>query len=358
MQTNNITCQSQTNHKKKPGRSRKREKQEKKKMKQAVILFLVVIFVPTILSFSKPPNVCHYKSTKGVDFDLRILNHTTTDLQYFDAASSTTFYFSPCGVVSVSSVQIENSCPKGSSMCMITSQGKSVNFGSVNAVQWSDGVEDGASIEAIYGNGEQCNNGIPRKTIVEYVCDLNKLETASAIQSVSLIDDCTAKMTIRSAYACPVKTFCKSLSTLDSCVNTDKLCYWSASGKCEPTTGCIGWKRFTENAGGVVMIVILSVIAAALACTCGLCVCCCIRKKSRRMRNRKCMLMKRSNKKSARTPSKKRTVKKQDQEVEYAPFQMPVQLVPGGFAPVNPYSNIQGYPMVTLVAPTGEEEQV
>jgi len=189
------------------------------------------------------------------------------------------------------------------------------------------------------------------------VCDLNKLETASAIQSVTLIDDCTAKMIIQSAYACPVKTFCESLPTLDSCVNTEKLCVW-ATGKCEPATGCIGWKRFTDNAGGVVMIVVLSVIAAALACTCGLCVCCCIRKKNRRMRNRKCMLMKRCNKKSARrAPGKNRNVKKQDQEVEYAPFQMPVQLIPGGFAPVNPYSNIQGYPMVTLVAPTGEEDE-
>lgn len=242
---------------------------------------------------------------------------------------------------------------------MVPSSGKApINFGSVSAVQWSDGVEDGASIEAVYGNGELCNNGIPRKTIVEYICALNKLETAQAIQSVSMLDACTAKITIESAYACPVVKYCATLKNSETCDNQENLCKFS-NGKCTPATTCVGWRRFTESESGAVMIVVLTCIAVAMACTCGLCVCCCLRKKGKR-NGRKCMMARRCNKKNVAKGSaaaKKRLVKK-DSEVEYAPFQMPVQLVPGGFAPINPYSNIQGYPMVTLVAPTGEEEQV
>jgi len=244
-------------------------------------------------------------------------------------------------------------------MCMINdASGKAVNFGSVNAVQWSDGSEDGAAIEAVYGNGELCNNGIPRKTIVEYVCSISKLETSQAIKSVTMIDECTAKMVVESAYACPVNTYCATLKDSETCSNQEKLCKWTA-GKCTPASGCAGWKSFTSSSsGGVLIILVLSCVGVALACTCGLCVCCCLRKKGRR--NRKCMMARRCSKKnarSARSANKKKGVRK-EQEVEYAPFQMPVQLIPGGFAPINPYSNIQGYPMVTLVAPTGEEEQV
>jgi len=242
-------------------------------------------------------------------------------------------------------------------MCAVSSAGKAINFGSVNAVQWSDGVEDGASIEAIYGNGELCNNGISRKTIVEYVCQMDKVETAQAIQSVTMLDACTAKMIVSSAYACPVTKYCATLSTSDVCSNQENLCKWT-SGKCIPASTCTGWRKLTstEN-GGVVIIVVLACIGVALACTCGLCVCCCIRKKSRR--NRKCVMSRgRCGKKNVSRSANKKKVVKKEQEVEYAPFQMPVQLIPGGFAPINPYSNIQGYPMVTLVAPTGEEEQV
>jgi len=242
-------------------------------------------------------------------------------------------------------------------MCMVSAANKAVDFGSVKSVQWSDGVEDGASIEAIYGNGELCNNGIPRKTIVEYVCNLNQVANSQAIKSVSMIDECTAKMIIESAYACPVNKYCASISTSESCSNQEKLCRWS-SGKCEAATGC-GWRRLTDGeSGGLVLIVLVTLIGAAVACTCGLCVCCCVRKRRAR-KGRKCMMMRRCSRKNGKTPSKKRAAKKQEQqEVEYAPFQMPLQLIPGGFAPINPYSNIQGYPMVTLVAPGGEEEQV
>jgi len=243
-------------------------------------------------------------------------------------------------------------------MCMVSAANKAVDFGSVKSVQWSDGVENGASIEAIYGNGELCNNGIPRKTIVEYVCDLNKKSNSQAIVSVAMIDECTAKMIVESAYACPVKVYCASIASSDSCSNQDKLCRWS-SGKCEAATGCAGWRQLTEGeSGGLVLIILVTLIGAAVACTCGLCVCCCVRKRRAR-KGKKCMMMRRCSKRNGKTPSKKRSAKKQEQqEVEYAPFQMPLQLIPGGFAPINPYSNIQGYPMVTLVAPGGEDEQV
>jgi len=325
--------------------------------KLVVLSLLVLLLVPALFAHKKPHKegkeheehdkeastgpICHYRSTRGVDYDLRLLeNNAVVDYQFFDAASKSTFYFRPCGAVKTSG------CDQGSSVCMINSAGKAVNFGSGQPL-WADGVENGASIEATYGQGELCNNGVPRKTVVEYVCNL---QAPSSIMSGSF-DDCSASFVIETPYACPVVDYCHSIDTSGICESQDGLCTW-IGGKCEHKLGCAGWKRLSHS--GVFVIILLTSAGVLLACTLCLCVCAC----RRRRRCRTSRTCRRFNKKAARKCNKvekKRTNK--GQEVEYAPFQMPFQLVPGGFAPINPYSNIQGYPLVTFVAPQPETEQ-
>jgi len=322
------------------------------------LLCIVLLFVPSLIAHKKPHNeekehedhdkkgsmpLCSYKSTTGEEYDLRLLeNNAVVDYQYFDATSKSTFYFRPCGSVKTSG------CESGSSVCMINSAGKAVNFGTGPA-QWADGAENGASIEATYGKGELCNNGVPRKTIVEYVCNLNAV-SSSIVRGT--FDECSAEFVIESPYACSVSNYCQSIDNSASCDAQDGLCKW-ANNKCEHKLACPGWKHLSHS--GLFVIIILASTGGLLACTLCLCVCAC----RRRRRCRSARACRRFNKKTARKNTKveKKQVKKVT-EVEYAPFQMPFQLVPGGFAPINPYSNIQGYPLVTFVAPQTEPEQV
>jgi len=304
-------------------------------------------------------SVCHYTSTHGVQYDLRLLDHNAvSDLQYYDVASASTFYFRPCGTVSAYH-QKDNSCPKDSTVCMVNSAGKAVNFGTNKVVQWADGVEDHASIEAAYGNGETCNNGAARKTFVEYVCNLKKVVAASSIVNVTMIDDCTAKFIIESAYACPVANYCSSVQSSESCNNQNALCKWAA-GKCQAAKSCLGyWTTMHVNHSGMFAVILITVTGVLLACTFGLCLCACRRRRSLRANGgcRKAVVSRRCARRSGKQTKTAKKQRSAEQDAEYEPFQMPFQLIPGGFAPINPYSNIQGYPMVTLVAPSGENHE-
>jgi len=335
------------------------------------VLIVFAILIPFILahdhgkdhgkehSKAKPiiPNsVCHYTSTKGVEYDLRLLDHNAvTDLQYYDVASANTFYFRPCGTVSAYHNK-DSVCP-ASAVCMVNSAGKAVSFGSGSAVQWADGVEDHASIEAAYPNGETCNNGAARKTFVEYVCNLKKTVASNSIVNVTMIDDCTAKFIIESAYACPVANYCASVPTSSQCNNQDSLCRW-VSGSCKSaSTPFFGMA--VMHASGLFAIILITITGVLLACTFGLCFCACRKRRSLKSKGtcrKAAVLNRRASRKSGKQSGNKKQKKNAEQDVEYAPFQMPFQLVPGGFASVNPYSNIQGYPMVTLVAPVAPED--
>jgi len=290
--------------------------------------------------------VCHYKSTAGVDYDLRLLESwAIVDYQFFDSTTRNTFYFRPCGNVKTSG------CDPQSAVCMVNSAGKAVSYGSL-AVQWADGAENGASIEGIYGNGEQCGSGARRKTIIEYVCNP---QASSGIVS-GTFDDCTAQFVVESPFVCPVANYCSSVVTADTCDSSQGLCKWE-NGQCAVvSTSCL-WRHLSHSSG-LFVIIMLASTGALLTCTLCLCVCACRRRRrcNRARLNRR--VCKKASRKSAKVEKKQNKTSKKVDEVEYAPFQMPFQLVPGGFAPINPYSNIQGYPLVTFVAPEQEPEQV
>jgi len=319
-----------------------------------VVLCIILLLVPALLAHKnkghnkehteeKPVNVCHYRSTTGVDYDLRLLeNNAVTDYQYFDSSTGSTFYLRPCAAVKATG------CDEDASVCMVNSAGKGVNYGSLPA-RWADGAAPG-SIEATYGNGETCDNGVNRKTVVTYVCSLN---SPTAISSVT-IGDCYVEFEIQSPFACPVANYCASIENTETCEAQDGLCKW-ANGKCESKMGCLGWKHMS-HASALFLIILLTCTGVLLACTLCLCVCACRKRRARCRQMQARRLTCRGTTAKTNKVEKKRTAKKA-QDVEYAPFQMPFQLVPGGFAPINPYSNIQGYPMVTFVAPQTEPEQ-
>jgi len=324
-------------------------------MNKLVVLCIILLIVPGLLAHKKgghkpgeskdgkySPGNCHYKSTSGVDYDLRLMeSKAVTDYQYFDASTGSTFYFRPCGNVKAAG------CDEHSAICMVNAAGKAVNFGTQPA-RWADGATAG-TIEAAYGGGETCNNGVDRKTLVTYVCSENPTSVVTAN-----LEECYAEFTIESPYACPAANYCSAIENSQSCEAQDGLCKW-ASGKCEYKLGCTGWKHMS-HASALFLIILLTCTGVLLTCTLCLCVCACRkRRRCRQMRQRCKRLQSRKPVKTLKT-DKKRTEKK-GQDVEYAPFQMPYQLVPGGFVPLNPYSNIQGYPMVTFVAPQAEPEQ-
>jgi len=329
-------------------------------MKHFLVLLLVGLLVPALLAHPAKPEdkdkdkdkdngkggICRYKSTTGLEYDLRLLVHKAiVDYQFFDPATRNTFYFRPCGMVKTTGCE-------ASSVCMVNANGKAVNFGTTTAIQWADGSENGASIEASYGLGELCNNGVPRKTIVEYVCNLKAQK--SSITGVTY-DDCSATFVLESPYVCPVANYCKSLGSPEACSSQDGLCKWK-EGQCMHDDKPCGLAGHFSHAPALFAIILITSTGALLACTLGLCICACRRRRARMCRNRagvrRCS--RRSTRKGLIRKAKKQQTPKTD--AEYAPFQMPFQLVPGGFAPVNPYNNIQGYPMVTFVAPEPDQQ--
>jgi len=321
-------------------------------MNKLVVLCIILVLVPALFAHKnkghkgskdeKPQGTCHYKSTAGVDYDLRLMeSNAVTDYQYFDPSTGSTFYFRPCGHVKAAG------CDENASVCMVNAAGKAVSYGTLPA-RWADGAVAG-SIEASYGSGEPCNNGVDRKTLITYVCSANPTSVLPGA-----LDECYAEFAVESSFACPAANYCAGIENSQSCEAQDGLCKW-ASGKCEYKLGCTGWKHMS-HASALFLIVLLTCTGVLLACTLCLCVCACRKRRRCRQMRLRCKRLSRKPVVKTAKVEKKRSDKKA-QDVEYAPFQMPFQLVPGGFAPLNPYSNIQGYPMVTFVAPQAEPEQ-
>jgi len=303
-------------------------------MSHALVLFLALLFVPAIFSTTSTTptknDPCKYTSTSGLHYDLTLYPY---EMQHFQSSPSASIYMRPCSGIFSSG---GSDCPEESTVCMIDSSGKAINFGSEHAVQWADG-KDG-SVEAIYGNGELCNNGIPRKTVVDYICTSafdHKLVT-SIIVNVTMIDSCTAHFIVDNV--CSIEMYCGSVHDSDDCSSkevTKGHCKWNkTTSKCVYNDEKSNGKCYMF---GIVLIVSGSTLL--LLSVCSLCVCLLNRRKSRA-----------SRKGSNVRKGKKVSVK----EPEYTPFQVPFQLVPGGFAP-NPYSEVQGYPMTTFVTPGDQE---
>jgi len=324
-------------------------------MQGLIQLLLVAVFVTLALAhghhsqnFHKEikHDICKYTNTKGANFNLNLLaKNNQYDLSFVDSKSSSTFYFSPCGQNNTL-----YALPVGTAAYQQLSTSKIIVWGTSASAQVSDaGSGLNSSMEIIYGNGEICNNGVARKTIITYVCDITHSTSYPTITGE--IDECSTSIVVKTPFACPVANYCATIHNDESCNSHEGICVWSF-GKCR-ANGCF-YSSFAS--GGILALVLITVTGLLLLCTCGLCICACKKRRNCKRRNAKA-INRRSSKKATKKSGKK-TGQPRNESTEYAPFQMPFQLIPGGNAPVNPYSNVQGYPMVTLVAPGTAEQDV
>jgi len=281
--------------------------------------------------------MCEYKKQNGTMYDLRLMDIKAVNDLSFVTPSGDSVYFRSCGYVR------NPSCSHTSSVCIVSSTGKALDFGSFRHLQFADGVQEmGTSVEATFGNGETCSNGVPRKTLVQYTCNLQSPQTR-----ITRVDytDCYLQIFVESAHACSSSEFCGSQISRSACENQEGYCSWSRNNTCVARSGagCIFSHYFSGHHGSVLgPIILLSFMAILLSLSICLCLCAC---RSKRIR-------------AARVARQKKVVQeKQSKKISKVPYQqVPVlELVPGGFAPVNPYA-FQGYPMVQLVAPTQTPE--
>jgi len=236
--------------------------------------------------------MCSWKGPKDTVYNIgKILGKTDVDLSYYNGDISV--YVRPCGPV------MNSFCPNDSSICVITNTKDGVSFGTYQQKQFAEAANK--SLEVTYGGGEPCPNGVPRKSIVTYSC--TKLSTR--IVSAEFDEDqCFAQIHIELSHK--------------DCMIT--------SGK-----NCTGYpdKHHRSNLFTVLMFSAMALLMSFFICF-ALCAC----RRSKRLRAARLN----AAKKSGKIPS--------------IPYEaIPIQLVPGGFSPVDPYT-LQGYPMISLVAPT------
>jgi len=280
-----------------------------------------------------------YTSTAtGFHYDFSPLDGKT--FSFWSEQLSSIIYLSPCRTRNHENQIPNRACPASSSVCIISDgNNKAISYGSNSALQWADGNEDGADIEVIYGNGEICNNGIPRKAIVEYVCGINKVTAGGGeITQATLIDQCAVKIVIVTPNACPVETICANIFDSETC-EAQRTCMWSA-GTCFMDNGVVDGlpmesRERTVSTKKVFVFLVLGVgLLAGVCCFVSL------------LRRRRVTRVKRAA---------AVLVGRKEGEFEQMEFQVPFQLIPGGFAP-NPYSDGQGYPMTTFLVPAQNQQ--
>lgn len=282
----------------------------------------------------KNTDYCKYTNTKGERFDLHLLANHYAELQFFDTGKTgSTVYFHPCGTVSPM-------CGENATVCLLTSAAKEVTYGSSSVVLQSESHSskpNSNSLELTFGGGEKCNNGLERKAIITYICNMELSDSEYTYPKVTgEVEDCMITLTVETPFACPVANYCASITDDNKCRSQQGACVWRY-GRCHANTGCFG--GLSSLSAGIISFTVVTVTGLLLVCLCGLCICAC--KKSSR---------KSTMKKTRACKGKKRSAKPKP-EASFDSFSMPYQLVPGGLgAPVNPYSNIQGYPMVTLAS--------
>eukprot|EP01088_Endostelium_zonatum_P009105 TRINITY_DN22304_c0_g1_i1.p1 TRINITY_DN22304_c0_g1~~TRINITY_DN22304_c0_g1_i1.p1 ORF type:complete len:292 (-),score=54.99 TRINITY_DN22304_c0_g1_i1:88-924(-) len=168
------------------------------------------------------------------------------------------------------------------------------------------------AFEFSYGNGELCNSGVPRKSIITFVCDVNAQDREKYTVVNVNVDDCTTSATIFSAGACPTT----------------------------PETGCpIGFLVFT-------IICVLLFKCTLVFCTLYLC----RRRRSPQSKNIKGTAAKRiGNRLLNKRISSKKSTKATSANIsqDFGPV---YSLVPGGFVVTNDYD----VPMVQLSTPQTE----
>jgi len=276
----------------------------------------------------KPPHSkdkqCHYQTDKG-SYDLRLLMRDMNgkDWELRDERTQSTFFFNPCGGVH------NTACPPGSALCEITDKQVAVSYGNAKELTWAEGQEEG-SVELTYANGEKCDNGVPRKTLVQMTCSkptADKMSQQTVITDMT-IDDCLVTLKLKSPYACAVEQLC-TVYDKEECEASQDLCTWQKdhdNGKCVVTTaGCFKIGRHHLSLAAVLGIFGSLSVLAFCGLTLCLCVCC------RRRRNRKTTL-----------PTKKEAAKQDVEELPepqfiYQPLQQLQGGYPGHYAELNPY---------------------
>jgi len=278
---------------------------------------------------------CHFMGEKST-FDLRLFMR---DLQGNDwevtsssantAAPGSAFYFNPCSAVS------RDPCPKDSALCQITPKGEAISFGNVTTVQWA---EVDAGFQLTYDDGEMCNNGAARKTVVLFTCSEPNTELSTHITSLDdvVVDDCQVTITVTSMYGCATEQLC-TVFNKPSCDHSEGLCeYNSKQDTCSmAAVECtrIGHHHLSHGA-------ILGACVAAfslLICVSGCCALVCRkRRQCRARRNGACRLARlsrRMKKAEAATPAPApvKTVDEESvvpleeqQQAVYIPMQQPV----------------------------------
>jgi len=272
---------------------------------------------------------CQYKSVNGSIYDLHLMDIKSVSDHSYIVPSGISVYFRSCGFV-------KNPACQHSSVCVVSPEGKAVDFGSYKHLQFAEGSSDlGSSIEATYGNGEICSNGIPRKTLVQYTCGLDAAQTL-----ITRVDytDCYMQILVQSAHACSTSAFCGSLTSRSECENQEGFCSWASNNTCQARdSGCAITRFLGKHHGSfLAAFVLLAFFGVLLSISLCLFLCAC---RSKRIRAARAAQLAKQNDKSAKKAASS------------VPYQPALQLIPGGFAPVNPYA-FQGYPMVQLVAPT------
>jgi len=279
----------------------------------------------------KPPKSsqqqCHYQTDKG-SYDLRLLvrDMNGKDWEMRDDRTQSTFFFNPCGGVH------NPACPPGSALCEITNKQVAISYGGAAELTWAEGHED--SVELSYANGEKCDNGAPRKTLVQMSCSkptTDKMSQLTVITDMS-IDDCLVTLKLKSPYGCAVEQLC-TIFDKEQCESSQELCSWQKdhhTGKCVvTTTDCFKIGRHHLSFPAVVGIFGSLSVLAFCGLTLCLCVCCIRRRKLRRART---------------LPTKTKTVGKQEDLEEvpqpqfiYHPMQQLQGAYPGNYAELNPY---------------------
>jgi len=106
------------------------------------------------------------------------------DWELRDEKTQSTFFYNPCGGVH------NKACPPGSALCEITNKDIAISYGSAAELTWAEGMfvlklskiihlcpnylregqAETGSVELTYANGEKCDNGMARKTLVQMTC--------------------------------------------------------------------------------------------------------------------------------------------------------------------------------------------
>jgi len=246
---------------------------------------------------------------------------------------SETILFNPCGAVS------DDACPPDTSVCLKNSKNIGINYGYYKNALFSK-PQNSSIVEGFYGAGELCNNGVPRKTAVQFVCNLAPIGGQDELYVSH--SECEMNIMIGSPYACSAEVFCPTKSNEESCMSSKGFCNWiPETGSCVANLNA--YHKFHHMAVFSIFALFVPILVVAV---CSLCFCCiaCKQRKNRQRQRRRATIAK-----------KKVEEKKAVSSIPYE--QVPVQhiqLVPANFAP---YGNVQ-FPMYPLVVQPAQQETV